>query len=270
LKVGYIEYLNSFPFLHDAKENPIADIERIASTPAKLNEMIFNKELDISAISAFEYLDHQNDYFLLPDLCINSSGHVRSVLFFSKKPLEECSNETIHISNESATSVNLLKIILANKGLDNNTFEKINTTTTLTDCNNLLLIGDQALKFKSDAHPYCYDLSDLWHEISELPVVFAVWIVRKDASNNENKISKVYKQLLTSRDKLKANPQHYVELIEKEFENTPPDLVGYFENLDFQFHQKCIQSLELYANKLVDLNIIKPISNLEFFKNVTN
>ena len=133
MKVGYIEYFNSFPFWNDAKTHPIEGTQNIASTPAKLNQMIHNGELDLSAISAFEYLSHQNEYSLLPDLCINSNGHVRSVLLFSKVEISQLSNSTIHLSNESATSVNLLKIILAEKNITNNEFKTINPTHNLKE-----------------------------------------------------------------------------------------------------------------------------------------
>lgn len=266
MKVGYIEYLNSFPFWHDANTNPIIDTERYASTPAKLNTMIHQAKLDISAISAYEYLAHQQDYSLLPDLCINSQGHVRSVLLFSKTPLNELSNTKIYLSPDSATSVNLLKIILSENHISNINYETLTPQHNLKTCDSLLLIGDQALQFSSKEHTYVYDLADQWNQITNLPVVFALWVVRNDSNLNPLKVKAIHQQLIQSRDHLKKNPEHYISLIKKSHKNIPNDLNGYFNQLDFHFTEKGKESLLLYATKLQQLNQLPSTTEFKYFE----
>lgn len=266
MKVGYIEYLNSFPFWHDANAAPVAGTQYIASTPAKLNSMVHQGLLDISAISAYEYLSHQEEYSLLPDLCINSQGHVRSVLLFSKAPLKELSNSKIHLSSESATSVNLLKIILSENQILNNSYEALTPQHDLHACDSLLLIGDQALQFTSNEHAYVYDLADQWNQLTSLPVVFALWVVRNQSKLDFQKVKAVHQQLLGSRDHLKKDCNHYITLIKKSHQNIPSDLSGYFNQLDFHFHDKCKESLLLYATKLHQLNLLPATTELKYFE----
>jgi len=58
---------------------------------------------------------HSERYLILPDLSISSVGPVASVLLFSRVPVEELDGREILLSAESATSVNLLRILLSKR-----------------------------------------------------------------------------------------------------------------------------------------------------------
>ena len=63
-------------------------------------------------ISSFAYGESFEDYMLYPDLSVSAYGEVNSILLFHEKPLREIANGHIMLPTTSATSVNLLKIIL--------------------------------------------------------------------------------------------------------------------------------------------------------------
>jgi chorismate dehydratase len=115
----------------------------------------------------------------LGDFGIAVKNQARSVLLFSKQPIETLSGKKIGVTGESSTSVRLLRILLARRF---NVEQVQYVSTNELDCDAILLIGDAALNNRRGL-PSCsrvYDLAALWKEWTGLPFVFARWIVRRD------------------------------------------------------------------------------------------
>ena len=113
LRIGQIEYANCTPLFHVLREQfPGSGYEFVTGVPAELNRMLLAGEIDVCPSSSIEYAYHPDRYTILPHLSISSIGAVASVLLFSKVPVEELDGLKIRLSSESATSVNLLKILL--------------------------------------------------------------------------------------------------------------------------------------------------------------
>ncbi|MGD9162240.1 MAG: hypothetical protein PVG39_27770, partial [Desulfobacteraceae bacterium] len=56
MKLGYIDYLNCYPFYyHMFEHRPVNGVEVISRYPNDLNRMMVKGELDMSAISAATY-----------------------------------------------------------------------------------------------------------------------------------------------------------------------------------------------------------------------
>ena len=85
----------------------------------------------------------------------------------------------------SLTSVNLLKVLLAEKTL----FPKFTPLEKYSDVNEkdfVLLIGDRAIEFQRAPHSHeIYDLGTAWLELTNLPFVYAVWALRRGIENKE-------------------------------------------------------------------------------------
>jgi chorismate dehydratase len=191
LRIGQIEYANCTPLFTTLEKNfDCRNYQFIRGVPAKLNGMLARGEIDLCPASSFEYGKSFEKYYLLPGLSISSIGAVKSVLLFSRLPIDRLDNHAIGLTTESDTSVNLLKIIL-NKGYGFvNDFRR--TTLPLHEAirsfSALLLIGDAALKEGMQSHGlYVYDLGELWLELTGLPFVFALWIVTRQAAEMKNR-----------------------------------------------------------------------------------
>jgi chorismate dehydratase len=146
--------------------------------------MLGRGELDLCPSSSFEYGKTPEKYYLLSGLSISSIGAVKSVLLFSRLPIDKLDNHAIGLTTESDTSVNLLKIILASGLGYSNHFQR--TTLPLREAlsafSALLLIGDAALKERMQSSDlYVYDLGEMWHDLTGLPFVFALWIITSEA-----------------------------------------------------------------------------------------
>ena len=252
----------------EAKNNPISGISISAHPPALLNTMLFSGDLEVSAISTFEYLLHAEEYVLLPDLCINSHGHVKSVLLFSRVPLSELSAKQVLCTPESATSTNLLRILLHKHDITPSEFRVIEKGDSTLSADALLYIGDAALTFDSSDHPFCYDLAHEWDCLFGSPVVFAVWALRRNSAENfMPQLKALHQQLNSVRLSLPENLQKLENDISAAFPSLKTDWKDYFAHLDFHFKPECCDSVMNYANHLVELGILPrtpPLSFLTF------
>jgi len=185
LSVGRISYLNAVPYFYRLADSGFAG-QIVAGVPSDLNRRLASGELDLSPSSSFEYARQWRDYRLLPGHSISSFGPVHSVLFFSRLPLEAIASEKIALTGESATSVNLLQVLLrefygarrVDCRVPPGPVEEV-----IAAGGNALLIGDRALRAAGRPPAGCtvYDLGELWQRFTGLPFVFGLWIVREAA-----------------------------------------------------------------------------------------
>jgi chorismate dehydratase len=179
IKVGIVGYLNTRPLIYGLKMPPVADqIELIEDNPARLAEMLKNKEIDIGLIpvAAIPELD---EHFLAGDYCIGTEGEAASVCLFSEVPLEEI--EKVYLDYQSRTSVELLKWIMKEYwGIHPELIEATNEDyrKEIKGTTAGLVIGDRAFEQRK-LSTFFYDLGAEWKKITGLPFVFAAWVSNK-------------------------------------------------------------------------------------------
>ena len=171
-----MHYLNAVPLTRGIES------EIIFATPAKLAEMLRRDELDAALVSLTEVLLNDR-YDILDGIAIASLGEVYSVLLAHKKPLEEA--KEIFCDTASLTSVNLLKVLLAERGLKPE-FKPLENYAAASGKDFVLLIGDRAIEFQRAPHTHeIFDLGWAWMEMTNLPFVYAVWALRRGVENSE-------------------------------------------------------------------------------------
>jgi chorismate dehydratase len=175
-RVGSVGYLNAVPLTRGLEE------EVIFATPAKLAEMLQRDELDAGLVSVVEVLFNDR-YDILDGIAIASLGEVKSVLLAHRKPLSEATE--IYCDTVSLTSVQLLRVLLAERGL-NPQFKPLATYDLAALPDYAMLIGDPALDFALAPHEHeVWDLGAAWFEMTSLPFVYAVWALRRGVQNAE-------------------------------------------------------------------------------------
>jgi chorismate dehydratase len=185
LRIGQIEYANCTPLFHALREQfPCEDYQFVCGVPAQLNSLLAAGAIDVCPSSSIAFAHHPDRYLIIPGLSISSCGPVQSVLLFSVVPIEELNGKDILLTSESATSVNLLKILLKKRYGSENNFYKTNLALNdaLCEAPATLLIGDAALKsLQSATGLFVYDLGELWYSWTGTPSVFALWLASRDA-----------------------------------------------------------------------------------------
>jgi chorismate dehydratase len=175
-RIGSVPYLNAAPLTRDLES------ELIFATPAKLAEMLQRDELDAALVSVTEVLLNDR-YDILDGIAIASLGEVYSVVLAHKKPLAEA--REIFCDPASLASVNLLKVLLAERGLRPE-FKPLESYAAAADKDFVLLIGDRAIEFQRAGHAgEIFDLGEAWLEMTRLPFVYAVWALRRGIDNRE-------------------------------------------------------------------------------------
>jgi chorismate dehydratase len=173
-RVGSVRYLNAVPLTRGLEE------EVIFATPSKLAQMLQRDELDAALVSVTEVLLN-NRYDVLDGIAIASLGEVKSVLLAHRKPIEEV--KEVFCDTASLTSVQLLRVLLAERGLEPE-FKPLASYDFASLPDYALLIGDPAIDLSRAQHEHeLWDLGAAWYERTKLPFVYAVWALRR---GNEN------------------------------------------------------------------------------------
>ncbi len=268
LKIGQIEYANCTPLFHMLRKYfPCTGYEFVRGVPAKLNQMLLEGEIDVCPSSSIEYAYHPERYKIMPELSISSIGAVASVLLFSRVPIDQLDNRKILLSSESATSVNLLKILLAKRFSCSCTYEVTRAGSTCMDGDSsaILLIGDSALR-RSLEKPdvFVYDLGELWHTWTGLPFVFALWLCRNEVAEGAE-LKNLAHQLIKAKE---AVPGHLDEILThtKEIDWMGRDrLLAYWrDSISYQLDQGAQAGLMLYYTKCFECRLIDAVPVLHF------
>jgi len=175
-RIGSVPYLNAVPLTRGIES------ELILATPSKLAELLARDELDAALVSVTETL-LKDRYDILDGVAIASLGEVYSVVLAHRKPLAHA--REIFCDTASLTSVNLLKVLLAERGLRPE-FKPLESYAAAPDHDFVLLIGDRAIEYQRTPHGReIFDLGAAWFELTRLPFVYAVWALRRGVDNRE-------------------------------------------------------------------------------------
>jgi chorismate dehydratase len=183
-RLGIVSYANVSPLhygLEPARESG-PPVEFVHGVPSELNARLLAGEIDLTLISSIEFLRHRDRLRALPDFSIATLGPVYSVMLFHWRPWEELAGARVAVSSESATSVELLRVLLAADGLEAELVPMApDLEAMLGRCDGALLIGDTALgegvarRTLTGRRPLMTDLGAAWYRLTRLPFTFAVW-----------------------------------------------------------------------------------------------
>jgi chorismate dehydratase len=179
LKIGKIPYLNSAFFYYGLESNPetLANLEFVPMVPSSLSAAAAADQIDAGPVPLVTTFDVVESYEPLDDFCIATTEKARSILFFSKKPMEMLNQARVGITHETSTSARLLKVLFGQLyGVTPLEYVSVSEPN-----HGFLLIGDSALRNRHgyEEYPYTTDLGEAWHDATGLPFVFAAWMVRR-------------------------------------------------------------------------------------------
>src|SRR5438094_6167197 len=156
-RVGSVPYLNAVPLTRGLEE------QVIFVAPSKLAEMLQRDELDAALVSVTEVLFNDR-YDVLDGIAVASLGEVKSVFLAHRLPIEEA--KEVFCDTASLTSVNLLRVLLAERGLRPE-FKPLANYDFEALPDYALLIGNTALDFLRAARPHdIWDLGAAWYELT--------------------------------------------------------------------------------------------------------
>ena len=270
MQVGYIDYLNCYPFYyHMFEKQPLKGVNIIPGLPSELNWMMKGKALDLSPVSSATYADIKDDVLLLPEFCLSSVGYVGSVILCSKFPIEALNNKKVGLSGASHTSRVLLKILLETFYRIEPYYLQAGPRPDLTAHDAALIIGNDAMRGCNDMAPYKYDLGELWLQKTGFPVVFAVFAVRKNVvKDNLPELMAVINSYRSSLQCLVQEKESVIIKAKQKYPDISYDVNGYYDTLQFEFTDNLKNALKYYLSAAEELNLLKTVESLNFFENV--
>ena len=266
------------------KECDCSDYEFIEGHPSTLNRLLRSGEIDVSPSSSIEYLRYTDRYMFIDGHSLSSKGPIESIFLLSKSSIERLEGKTILTTSHSDTSVVLLGIILSK-------FYKIECVLKPTDENPeslinkvdaFLCIGDEAMKAKKIVTSntpsltlpprggglggggiYIYDLGDLWYKNTNLPFVFALWIVRKNLSTEKPELFKrLVHDLNKARELAAENLDEIAKALRPLFISRyslnikEEELTSYWKGISYDFNEEHKKGLELFRRYSKELGLL--------------
>ncbi len=175
--VGKIPYLNSVPFYERFEKR---QFKVLPVAPRRMGILQEKGQIGAGLFSLMDYYRHEQTLECL-DWCIATRDQVKSVMLFSKDGWADLQGKKIGVTDDTATSVRLLQVLLEKKYDVRATFERLHAgINDLAGYDAVLLIGDEALrrnKFGLPGFELVYDLAKEWYDWKKMPFVFAVWAV---------------------------------------------------------------------------------------------
>lgn len=183
LRVGAVNYLNAKPLVEGLTDFA-PNISLSLDLPSRLADQLAAGAIDVGLIPVAEFF-RGDGYSYVPNVAIGSRGPVLSVTLFSKRPWDEIRSVTL--DEGSRTSAALTRILLRKRYGVRPTFEQLPIDSPADDLSTdaVLLIGDRAMRACLPGYRFAYDLGEEWAAWTGLPMVFALWAVRRGVELGE-------------------------------------------------------------------------------------
>ncbi|HEX7005129.1 MAG TPA: menaquinone biosynthesis protein [Trueperaceae bacterium] len=199
-RLGVVSYANVAPLHYGLSpwQDEETSVEFVEGVPSELNAMLLAGEIDLTLVSSIEYIRHRERLVALPDFSIATLGPVYSVMLFHWRPWEELSGARIAVTTESATSVELLRVLLIGNDMEAELVPlPPDLDAMLEVCDAALLIGDSALtegvarRRIGGRQPLLTDLGEAWYRLTRLPFTFAVWASPRGKSPSQRLVERL-------------------------------------------------------------------------------
>ncbi len=270
-RLGHIQFLNCLPLYYGLVKNDVLlDVDLVKAAPRDLARMLLDAELDIAPIPAIEYARHAHELVLLPEIAISSDGEVQSILLLSKRPAEELSDRTVALTDTSRTSQVLARILLERRWRVEARYAEMppDLPSMLREADAAMLIGDDALRayWQPPEGLTTYDLGNEWTAWTGLPMVYAVWAVRRAfAEERPEAVGDVADALMRSLAYCRAHLGDISEYASRWEPFAPERFRSYFDALSFRFGPRYRDGLMRYLAEAQRIGQLESVPELSVF-----
>ena len=252
-RIGRIPYLNSEVFYYGMAGE--ADVELHPLTPRALSGAATEGGLDAGPVPLVTCFELEDTFKPLGDFCIATVEKARSILLYSKRPIEELTGAVVGVTGETSTSVRLMKTLFAWR-FNVSPRQYVGLDDGPTDA--FLLIGDDALRNRRGVpgYSYLYDLGQEWHEWTGLPFVFARWVVRRDV--DDDKIRRLEALISHSIERGLAAVEE-IAAVRQDLNMTPEEIIEYVRSFHYHLGDEEMMAIEKFRSLLSDLPTELPL-----------
>lgn len=305
IRIGHFEFLNGYPLYYGLEKGAgWGCFQLVNGVPTELNRLLLDGQLDISPVSSIEYAAHADELLLFPRISITADGAVDSIRLISRCPIEEIGSVAMTgQSATSVVLLKILlgqkygiqpdyTVLADGAGAGDTRFvagdgdgEEKKPGKKPSDA--VLLIGDQALEAYyredlgnsppagfnqvepgDDEHAggfISYDLGAEWKQFTGLPMVFALWAVRRPFfAARADETFEVQDRLQYSIDYCRGHWDEVVDAAARVYEFDATRLRSYFSKLRYDFTGEYRRGLAEFYRRAVDIGEAAAVPDLEF------
>ncbi|MET9363214.1 menaquinone biosynthesis protein [Streptomyces sp. NPDC006632] len=296
-QVGFISFLNCRPIQWGLERSELLHrIDLVSRTPEQVSDRLVDGRLDLGPITLVEYLRHIDELLLLPALAIGADGPVMSCAIVSGVPLTELGGRDVALGSTSRTTTLLARFLLEDRmGLRPRYFPcEPSVPAMLARGDAGVVIGDPALRAHFDAAEpavrtpgvasgaaapgrgvghggvrqvhQVHDTAAMWREWTGLPMVFAVWAVRREfAERHPAMVAYIHRELVAARDHALREPASVSADAAEGSSFTPDQLALYYRTLCYDLSAAALDGMRHYQRLAARRGIVDGDRSPVFF-----
>jgi chorismate dehydratase len=251
LLIGKIPFLNCEPFY------PLLGEHRLAAMPPRdLGELAEREAIDAGIMATADYLRLEDRYEPIGNLGVANREEVRSILLFSRQPMDELGGKRVGVTEETSTSVRLLRLLLE---VRDEVRPREYSRGLREKADAFLVIGDEALRrgqADCDGFVHRFDLATQWWAWKKRPFVFALWVVRKSLPEDTKRefADLLERSFQTGLRQIPETAARYAGEL-----GTAHGLASYLHNFQYRLGPDEWQGLDEFRRLALDNDLLQPI-----------
>jgi chorismate dehydratase len=266
LRVGLVPYLNAWPVAWGL--DGLRDWDTQAMVPSVLAEELAAGRIDLTLGSSIDAIRLDPQPLVLPVSPITSNGASRTVLLASS--VDPAKMTRLHCDTDSHTSVALARLLLREQwGVDPEIVPWDARAGAVDGVavdapESILMIGDKVVTQQFDAKQWSHtiDLGEAWTELTQLPFVFAVWMLHPDCAH---RAASVYAVLDRQQRANKLRFEVMVAQGAKQHRWPVDEARTYLsQNIRYTFGEAQRAGLELFINRCVEHGFVQAGRSLQW------
>ncbi len=248
LRIGKFGLINNFLPYYWLERN--SECEIVVATPRQMASLIHSGSIHYAPVPSFFFIS-KKDELKSYNFCIASRDRVLSVVVVSKE--RKFDNSPIAVTADTMTSVNLLRVIMNERGMKNELVfsDSGKACELLKNCRHALVIGDEAIKARM-MYRVVMDLGEEWYELTGLPMVFGISSSLKSVDASE-----VDRLLVRSIEWGLENIGEVVSEATTKFNMPEEFLEEYFKTLSYRMGSRERKGLEKFEEMCRESGIIR-------------
>jgi chorismate dehydratase len=213
-------------------------------------------EIDAGILATADYLVNAERYEPVSGLGVANREEVRSILLASTRPIEDLDGALVGVTEETSTSVRLLRLILEDRYAVR---PRAYLRGARSEADAFLVIGNEALSQNvrpTLGFPHRYDLASEWWAWRGLPFVFALWAIRRSLPEN---VKQRFSELLSRSFEVGISQ---VDRIAAEFAGElgrAEDLASYLRNFHYRLGPEEMRGFEEFRRLLLERDLLRPM-----------
>lgn len=212
-----------------------------------MGELSTTHQIDAGIFSLMNYFS-QEEHLDLMNYCIATRDQVKSVMLFSKEGWGDLEGKRIGITDDTATSIHLLQVLLKKKyGVHASLVRMHSGVNDHSEFDAVLLIGDEALrrnKFGLPGFELVFDLAKEWYEWQKLPFVFAVWALKRSLPEETKR--ELTQVLESSLEQSESKLDRVGTLHGKQIGLTPAEVKEYLEGFNYRLGERERTAMQIF------------------------